>query len=524
MNIRTDRRGIIIAFFIIAGVLYNMSPEARAQDNCGGIADKVSHGFIIWTENAIIAQGTAAPNLSDPQKPVSVIKREAQRAATLDAYRKIAGVLAGINVTSTAIAADSPHVVSRINAYVRQPKICKTKYYADGGVDIVVKVPLDGELVKALLTSAGTNVASAKSKYTGLIVDASAVAFSPALAPRLLAPDGKVLYSQEKVKLDVVVKKGAVKYVRNRKEIKKDRVGVKPLEARVIGLGAMSPVDLVVDQRAASILAGSPAFLGNGKVVIITSPIRKIDCRGLAGTEIDQRIDWERKMVVARGTGRVNFSRKMDDSVRMRMMEKAAEVDAQRKLLELILKINVDGYKILKNTLSTSGQIEGVVKNAVRCGAKYFRDGSAEVVLAAPIDGIAFKGAVPGKMMLSDMAVVESHVSGLIIDASGMAFKPALTPKLLAPDGRELYGPDMVSPAYVRQYGVAGYSSSLDQAKKDQRTGNQPLIVHAGRIAENPSQLVLAAGDVNKIAQLNNMSGLLLQGRVIIVTKNVRNE
>ena len=521
MNRLTGRWSIITVFFVILCALFNIPPEAGAQDDCSGIADKVSHGFILWTENAIIAQGTSAPNLSDPDKPVSVIKREAQRAATLDAYRKIAGVLAGINVTSTALATDSTHVVSRINAYVRQPKICKTKYYADGGVDIVVKVPLTGELVKALLPSAGTNVATSKSKYTGLIVDASAVAFSPAIAPRLLAPDGTVLYSQEKVKLDVVVKRGTVKYVQNRKAIKKDKVVIRPLKVRVTGLGTLSPADLVVDQKAASILADSPEFLGWGKVVIITSPIRKIDCRGLADQKTDRMIDWERKIVIARGTGRVNFARKMDNSVRMRMMEKAAEVDAQRKLLEQILQINVDGNKILKNTLNTSKQIEGVVKNAVRCSAKYFKDGSAEVVLAAPIDGVVSKSAVLGKIGPSGMTVVESHVSGLIIDASDLDFKPALAPKLLAPDGRELYSPTMVSIAYVRQYGVAGYRSSLDKARSDKRTGNNPIIVHAGSIAENSSSLVLAAKDANKIAQLNNMAGPLCQGRVLIITKNI---
>ena len=520
MNKLTDRWSVITAFFVILYVLFNMPYEVAAQDNCGDIADKVSHGFILWTENAIIAQGTAVPNLSDPDKPVSAIKHEAQRAATLDAYRKIAGVLAGINVTSTTFASDTPHVISRINAYVRQPKICKTKYYTDGGVDIVVKVPLAGELVKALLPSAGTNVATSKSNYTGLIVDASAVAFSPAIAPRLLAPDGTVLYSQERVKLDVVLKRGTVKYVQNRKAIKKDQVGQRPIEATVTGLGALSPGDLVVDQKAASILADSPAFLGSGNVVIITSPIRKIDCRGLTGKKTDRMIDWERKIAIARGTGRVNFARKMDDSVRMRMMEKAAEVDAQKKLLELILQINVDGNEILKNTLINSKQIEGVVKNAVRCSAKYFKDGSAEVVLAAPIDGIVSKSAIPGKISSSGMTVIESHVSGLIIDASDLDFKPALAPKLLAPDGRELYGPNMVSIAYVRQYGVAGYRSSLDKARSGKRTGNNPIIVHAGSIAENSSQLVLAAEDENKITQLSNMSGPLSQGRVIIITKN----
>ena len=73
--------------------------DARAETRCGEIADRISHVDIVWTENAIFVQGTAAPNLSDSYKPVSTIKRETQRAATLEAYRKAAEVLAGVNIT-----------------------------------------------------------------------------------------------------------------------------------------------------------------------------------------------------------------------------------------------------------------------------------------------------------------------------------------------------------------------------------------------------------------------------------------
>ena len=206
--------------------------------------------------------------------------------------------------------------------------------------------------------------------------------------------------------------------------------------------------------------------------------------------------------------------------MRMRMMEKAAEVDAERKLLELILNINVDGNKILKQTLNTSNQIGGVVKNAVRCSAKYFKDGTAEVLLAAPFDGMASESAVAVKNEPSGMTVLEGHESGLIIDASGLGFKPALVPKLMDSKGRELYGLNMVSTPYVRQYGVVGYRPSLDEAKADQRVGNDPIIVQADSIAENASHLVLAAKDANKIGQINHMTGPLAQGRVIIITKN----
>ena len=64
---------------------------------------------------------------------------------------------------------------------------------------MVVKVPLSGELAQALLPEAGANVAVADSKFSGLVVDAASLPFSPALAPRLLAPDNRVLFSHENV-------------------------------------------------------------------------------------------------------------------------------------------------------------------------------------------------------------------------------------------------------------------------------------------------------------------------------------
>ncbi|MCK5566112.1 MAG: hypothetical protein KAJ07_12790, partial [Planctomycetes bacterium] len=161
-----------------------------------------------------------------------------------------------------------------------------------------------------------------------------------------------------------------------------------------------------------------------------------------------------------------------------------------------------------------------VVRNFVRCGAKYFRDGTAEVVLAAPIDGMASKAADLGKQGGPTLTVSKIDATGLIIDASGLKFKPILAPKLLAPDGTEIYGPDIVAKAYVHQYGVAGYRSSIDEAKSDKRIGQRPIIVDAGKVADDPSQLVLAAKDVNKLGQLKDMAGPLSQGRVIIVTEN----
>ncbi len=491
-----------------------------AEEGCGKIAEGIGHGGILWVENAIIVQGTAAPNLSDPYKSISAIKRETQRAATLDAYRKISEILAGVSISGDRLAADSPQILARIQAYVPQPVICKSKFYADGGIDIVVRVPLAGNLARALLPEAGTRIAASKSKYTGLVIDARDLAFTPAFAPRLLAPDGKILFSQENVKAEVITKRAAVQYVNHPGDIKKQMVGKNPLRVRAIGLGFLSPSDLVLNPKSIPDLIDSPAFLGDGKVVIITASVRRLECKHLAAKVEDHRIDWEQKIALARGFGKVDFSGKEDTAVRLRMMERAAEVDAQNKLLAVLLGLKINSTKALKQVPNAPKYTRGVLKNAVRCSAKYYSDGTAEVVLAARMDGLAVKGADLGQAGGPSMAFLESDPSGLIVDASGLNFTPVLAPQLAGPDGAVFYNHKVIARGYAHRYGVVGYRSSAEVAKSDTRIGQNPIIVRAARVEESSSRLVLTAKDAERLNDLANLTGLFRQGRVLIVTEN----
>jgi hypothetical protein len=454
---------VVLAF----GGFSFFTAAVTAEEDCGEIAEGISHGGIVWTENA-----------------------------------------------------NSPQVLARIQAYVPQPVICKSKFYADGGIDIVVKVPLAGNLAKALLPEAGTRVAASKSKYTGLIVDARDLAFTPAFAPRLLAPDGKILYSQENVKAEVITKRAAVQYVNHPEDIEKQMVGKRPLRVHAIGLGSLSPSDLVLDQKSIQGLIDLPAFLGDGKVVIITSPVRKLECKHLAAKIEDHLIDWEQKIALARGIGKVDFSGREDTAVRLRMMERAAEVDAQRKLMEVLLGLKINGTKSLKQTPNASKYTRGVLKNAVRCAAKYYKDGTSEVVLAARMDGLAVKGADLGQEGGSSMTFSESDPSGLIVDASGLNFTPVLAPQLAGADGTVIYGHKVIARGYAHRYGVVGYRTSTEVAKSDKRIGQNPIIVRAAKVEKSSSRLVLTAKDTDKLKDLANLTGLFSQGRVLIITEN----
>lgn len=521
MDVRYFRKIAVFLSLLMAWGILVWPHRVMSSDPCGELVNQIGHGGILWTEKAIIVQGTAAPDVSDPNQSLHIIKEKAKRAATIDAYRKAAGILAGIRLTSDTLADDNPRVISKINAYVRKAIICKSKFYADGGVDVVVKVPITGAFAMEQFRNAGTDPAIGTSTFTGLIVDASHLVFAPALVPRFLRTDGAVVFSSEKVRKEVVFQGTAVHYVENSTAIDNDIVGDNPLKTKAIGMGVFSPSDLIIDDKAARILDGSPEFMSSGRIVIIIGERRKIVCKDIAGTVQDTKIDWKNRIILARGNGRVNFKRKLDNSVRMRMMERAAEVDAQRKLLKTALQIKIDGKTTVGDSQGSIERIKGAIVNAVRCDAKYFRDGSSEVVLAAPINGLAACGKGVGKtgpVRIANQADIK--ITGLIIDAIGhKTFVPVLEPMLVGPDGSMLYGANVITRSWISQYGVAGYRSSLSEAKTDQRVGVNPIIITPVQVDENdPARLMVGPSDAAFLIDLNAKSDLLSQGRIIIVT------
>ena len=128
---------------------------------------------------------------------------------------------------------------------------------------------------------------------------------------------------------------------------------------------------------------------------------------------------------------------------------------------------------------------------AVRCGARYFRDGKAELVLAVPLDtlGLGDDWADPSGARMPP----EGHASGVIVDATGITeYVPSFEPRLVSGEGDTVYGPWHVSRSYGRIQGGAAYHVSLEAARQDPRIGDTPIVVKAVGIGNDPRDLVLA--------------------------------
>ena len=246
------------------------SPFAAAQDDPGHNKVKID-----WANKVIIARGTAAPNLKAAN--VAAARLGAERAAKIDAWRNILEALKGVKIDSKTSVGDKmkdAKIRTKVEGIVKNFEVLDTKYFSDGGVDVIVRMRLDGPLTKALLppkTGAKKKVAS--KSYTGLIVDARGLKVAPALAPRILDEKGNEVYGPSVVTPEGIEANGIAGYAKDLDDAKKNpRVAGNPLIVKAKAPKKEGSCDIVLSSEEAKKLKSRKdlSFLGYGRVMIVT--------------------------------------------------------------------------------------------------------------------------------------------------------------------------------------------------------------------------------------------------------------
>jgi len=237
-------------------------------------------GTVDWERRVVRCTGTGAPNLKDAQGNLAVARIGAERAARIDALRNCMEALKGVHISvgstvGQAVGADAG-LRARVEGLVKGFKVVdKPRYFSDGGVEMDVEVPLDG-VSEAILPEgappapSGASPRAPADDATGLLVDARGTGVLPALAPRLLDEQGRQLYSADMVEAGARKKGGAVAYARDPEAARRQlsaRLGDRPRQVKA--LRAVGPDLVVPDGEAEALLRGPPAYLAQGRVVIV---------------------------------------------------------------------------------------------------------------------------------------------------------------------------------------------------------------------------------------------------------------
>ena len=239
------------------------------------VVQSVGHGQVHWGDNTVTATGSGAPSLKAAN--VAVARLGAERAAKMDAFRNILETVKGVRLSSgqsvSAMMDTSPQLKSRVEGVLRSFKVVDTRYYSDGGVDVVVQAPLTGVILDALLPGAGSKEeksAGVVSEHSGLVINARGLALTPAISPRLVDEDGNVLYSEAFVNRDAALQRGIATYHKSvDAATKSKRVASKPVLVKALKLAAPGSSDLVIGAADLGKVSTVKSALQQGRLVIV---------------------------------------------------------------------------------------------------------------------------------------------------------------------------------------------------------------------------------------------------------------
>jgi len=234
-------------------------------------------------------------------------------------------------------------------------------------------------------------------------------------------------------------------------------------------------------------------------------------------------IDWTRGILRATGIGAPNPNDPL--AAQRAGAIRAAKLDALRNALEMLKGVNIDATTTVENFMTTSDviktKIQGLVQNFNIVDVRYMSDGSIEIDVEVALTGEMLNTIYPQEMG-TKLPIVNPQTggifTGLVIDARGFKVQPAMAPKILTPDGVEVYGTGFVSREYAVEMGIVGYAKSLDKVKTDERVAPNPLIIKAvGVTGPNKTDIIISPNDAMKIHQYSEHLNFLQQCRVMVI-------
>lgn len=251
----------------------------------------------------------------------------------------------------------------------------------------------------------------------------------------------------------------------------------------------------------------------------------------VTGEDGEGSVNWETRVIVSRGIGAPNLD--LPEAARRPGAIRAAQMVALRNALETVKGIYLNSSTTVQNFMTTNdvitSQISGYIKGFEQKGReRYMSDGSVEVTMEIPLDGIGgindmLLGNSVGDTPLATKfegkkAKKEVIFSGLIIDCRGLKVKPALSPKVLDEDGKEIYGSAYVTKEWAVKYGIVGYAKTVEGAAKLDRVGDKPGKVKAVKASgDNSTDIVISKEDAADIRSASKNLKFLSECRVIFV-------
>lgn len=229
------------------------------------------------------------------------------------------------------------------------------------------------------------------------------------------------------------------------------------------------------------------------------------------------RIDWT--SMILRLDGEAEPAAGSYDDLEVVEQEARARLGPQ--VLEAARQVRVDAttrtVDLLESDSPLGGRLAETSSSWHVSEARYHTSGA--VALTAELDlGAWLTPVLRARALEGDLPQAQaSNFSGVVVDARGLDAEGALVPRLLSPDGAELFGAGMVAEKVARTLTPVQYVSDPADPRAWQRAGDAPLLLRAASVRDGVDLLLTAQDAVTLQTVASRDTALLARARVVLV-------
>lgn len=211
----------------------------------------------------------------------------------------------------------------------------------------------------------------------------------------------------------------------------------------------------------------------------------------------------------------------------------SARADANRKIIDILKNIKINNALSVQEYASENDIILAGIEKTARDSSilkQYYTSALAvEIMIETSMFGGFLQLVLPDEIRqipqltfdaepVLSQGIEANLYTGMIIDARGLGVEPVLNPVIVSEQGHEVYSPVFISREFAVQKGVCKYLCSMNQAVKDKRIGNNPLVFKSLRKGgKQNTAIVISIADYRKLEKISERHDFLKECRVIIV-------
>jgi hypothetical protein len=228
------------------------------------------------------------------------------------------------------------------------------------------------------------------------------------------------------------------------------------------------------------------------------------------------RVDWTSLRLVASASGAPASGAVATPEV----MEGDARSKLGPRMLELAREVRVDSARMAADVLDLEDPVADRVAGNLSLWevfeVRYFTSGKVEMDGALPLHAWLRPALASWAEGEERATTGDAVVTGLVVDARGLAVRPAVAPRIEDPTGGVLYSVATLTELAASQRGPAVYVRDPADVAAARRAGEAPLIVKAASVKAG-TDLVLDAAGAAQVRDAAALAPFLLHGQVVVV-------